>query len=62
MFYRICPACGAHLDPDEKCDDCQDKKEAAPQQRKRPQEKPSAPSVTVTGSKVKAKGRRHDVK
>lgn len=20
MYYRICPDCGAHLDPDEKCD------------------------------------------
>lgn len=20
MYYRICPDCGAYLDPDEKCD------------------------------------------
>lgn len=26
-YYRICPNCGANLDPGEHCD-CQDKKEA----------------------------------
>lgn len=20
MYYRVCPDCGAHLDPDERCD------------------------------------------
>lgn len=28
MYYRICPICGANLDPGESCD-CRDKKEAA---------------------------------
>lgn len=26
MSYRICPYCGAHLDPDEKCD-CEEKED-----------------------------------
>lgn len=29
MCYRICPICGANLDPGERCD-CQDKEETAP--------------------------------
>ncbi len=29
MYYRTCPDCGAHLDPDERCD-CHDEKSAAP--------------------------------
>lgn len=28
MYYKICPSCGAHLDPGERCD-CQDEKRAA---------------------------------
>lgn len=28
-YYRICPQCGAYLDPGELCD-CQDKEKAAP--------------------------------
>lgn len=49
MFYRVCPHCGATLDPGEICTDCQDatrtqrelaqkaqhKKEAAPVQEHR---------------------------
>lgn len=27
-YYRICPYCGAHLDPGENCD-CQDEEKAA---------------------------------
>lgn len=27
-YYRVCPLCGAALDPGERCD-CQDKEEAA---------------------------------
>ena len=30
MIYRICPCCGANLDPGETCMDCQDKKKTAP--------------------------------
>lgn len=28
-YYRICPDCGSHLDPGERCD-CQDEENAAP--------------------------------
>ena len=28
-YYRICPLCGAHLDPGERCD-CQEKEEDRP--------------------------------
>lgn len=28
MMYRVCPLCGAYLDPGEQCD-CQNKKECA---------------------------------
>lgn len=27
-FYRPCPDCGAHLDPDEECQDCQKEDDA----------------------------------
>ncbi len=43
-FYRPCPYCGANLDPGERCDCRMDeKKEADPMQRVRPQ----APNSTV---------------
>lgn len=34
MMYRVCPHCGANLDPNEKCD-CQEKKASTvtPQER-----------------------------
>lgn len=32
MYYKTCPHCGAHLDPDEQCD-CQDIKEALSMER-----------------------------
>lgn len=35
MYYRVCDACGANLDPGEVCD-CT-KEETAPAQRERPQ-------------------------
>lgn len=28
--YKVCPTCGAHLDPGEACTDCRHKEEAAP--------------------------------
>ena len=34
--YKTCPHCGAHLDPDERCD-CQDKTKDAPDAPGRPQ-------------------------
>lgn len=33
MYYTICPHCGAHLDPGERCD-CQDQPENEDQERK----------------------------
>ena len=33
MGYRICPECGAHLDPDERCD-CQRPPEDYPDSEK----------------------------
>lgn len=35
MGYKICPYCGAHLDPGEPCD-CQDEEIATSQQEKGP--------------------------
>lgn len=53
MYYKICPHCGAHLDPGERCD-CQDKKrEAAPLQRERPQAK--TPTVSLAGLPLEVK-------
>ena len=26
-YYRVCPTCGAHLDPGEICEDCRREKE-----------------------------------
>lgn len=31
-YYRVCPHCGGHLDPDEKCD-CQNKQDKQYSQR-----------------------------
>ena len=28
-YYRLCPICGAALDPGEVCEDCREKEEAA---------------------------------
>jgi len=28
-YYRVCPFCGAHLDPGETCDCCQGKEKTA---------------------------------
>lgn len=57
MQYRICPYCDAHLDPGERCD-CQDKKrEAAPLQRERPQAKTPTASLAAPSSEVKRLGR-----
>ena len=53
MYYRICPNCAANLDPGERCD-CQDKKrEAAPLQRERPQAK--TPTVSLAEPPLKVK-------
>lgn len=57
MYFRICPYCDAHLDPGERCD-CQDKKrEAAPLQRERPQDKTPVASIAVLPPGVKPLGR-----
>jgi predicted amidophosphoribosyltransferase len=28
-YYRVCPECGAHLDPNEICEDCREKNRGA---------------------------------
>ena len=57
MYYRICPNCAANLDPGERCD-CQDKKrEAAPLQRERPQAKTPTASLAAPSPEVKRLGR-----
>lgn len=57
MQYRICPYCEAHLDPGERCD-CQDKKrEAAPLQRERPQAQTPTASLAAPPPEVKRLGR-----
>lgn len=28
-YYKVCPHCGAHLDPGEACTDCREEKTAA---------------------------------
>lgn len=45
MYFRICPRCGANLDPDETCDCIE--KEASPLPRERPLTKVSTASVSV---------------
>ena len=30
MYFKVCPRCGAHLDPGERCDCRETEKEAAP--------------------------------
>lgn len=35
MGYKICPYCGAHLDPGERCD-CQDEENATSQRKEGP--------------------------
>lgn len=51
--YKTCPHCGAHLDHGERCD-CQDeKREAAPLQRERPQNK--ATNISLTGPRPEVK-------
>ena len=54
MYYHVCPSCGSHLDPGEKCDCTNIKKETNPQPRERPLTKTSN-STTVSLSTPKAK-------
>lgn len=58
MQYKICPDCGAHLDPGERCDCQRIKKETAPLQRERSQIKEPNLSLTRIGQKVKSPGRQ----
>lgn len=51
MYYRVCPDCKAHLDPDEKCD-CK-KKEADLRAQTEPQAKLGTPSLPRTEKPVK---------
>ena len=53
MIFKLCPYCGAHLDPSERCD-CQGaKKEAALLQQKRSQAHEPNDSVTDRRPEVK---------
>lgn len=52
MKYRVCPDCGAHLDPGEVCEDCR-KKEADLLAQNRPQEQSPKFSITSTEKLVK---------
>ena len=52
MKYRVCPDCGAHLDPGEICEECR-KKEAALLAQKRPQENIPTESITSSENLVK---------
>ena len=46
MPYRICKTCGAHLDPDERCDDCD-----GPPPRAAPPYNPTKPATPVDNTK-----------
>lgn len=52
MIFRTCPDCGCALDPGERCDCLETEKEAAPQNRERPQAKVSIASLPVCPPKV----------
>ena len=51
--YKTCPYCGAHLDHGERCDCRDEKREAAPLQRERPQNKVTTISLTGPCPEVK---------
>lgn len=53
-YYRVCPYCGCNIDPGEICD-CrtEQKKEAAPLARERPQAKTPAYSLSAQSPAVK---------
>lgn len=57
MYGRLCPLCGARLDPGEPCD-CTDEKEkkSAPPQSVRPQE--INPAISLSQNKVAVKAGR----
>lgn len=52
MYYHVCPSCGSHLDPGEKCDCTNIKKETNPVPRERPLPKVSKVSLAVPPAKV----------
>lgn len=54
MQYRVCPYCGDHLDPGERCTYQTKKSEAAPLQRERPQVKTTMDSLAELPQKVKS--------
>ncbi len=52
MYYHVCPSCGSHLDPGERCDCTNIKKETNPSPRERPLSKTSKVSLSVPPVKV----------
>ncbi len=56
--YRVCPVCGAHLDPGEVCD-CQGaKKEAAPGERGRLGKEKAGWAADIKGGVIRVAGIR----
>ncbi len=56
--YRVCPVCGAHLDPGEVCDCRRVKKETAPLVSGRPKEGKAGWGAGVKGGVTRAMGAR----
>lgn len=53
--YKVCPNCGSHLDPGERCE-CQDTRpaeagrEAAPEEAQPKRENPDGPALSIPGA------------
>ena len=48
-YYRVCPLCGAALDPGEQCDDCRERTESEPRANK---EKAAASATNTDDGKM----------
>ncbi len=57
-YYQVCPECGANLDPGERCDCRDEKREAAPVRMGRPQAQIPAFSLSGYPNFVKPGGGR----
>lgn len=53
MYYHVCPSCVSHLDPGERCDCTNIKKETNPMPRERPLPKVSIDSLSIPKLEVK---------